>query len=59
MLNAEWEEPGTLTKRVTVYIQLPSGTCEGDFCIEVVDEGEALELKVKWPETMTNANMLF
>ncbi|KAI0556935.1 hypothetical protein FGB62_372g08 [Gracilaria domingensis] len=51
-------EPHTTTKRCTVVVHLPSGVSHEDFTIHVVDEGNYLELDVKWPRPLTDLKLM-
>ncbi len=44
-----WKEPGTMTKRVTAAVILPSGVETGDFSICISPCGMSLEIAVVWP----------
>ena len=57
-LVAEWQEQGTLTKRVTVVINLPSGVVVGDLIISVPEGGLFLEFSVRWPQQLVNLELL-
>ncbi|KAI0559835.1 hypothetical protein FGB62_134g04 [Gracilaria domingensis] len=57
-LLSEWTEPHTTTKRCTVVDHLPSGVSHEDFTIYVVDEGNYLELDVKWPRPLTDLKLM-
>lgn len=57
-LTASWQEPVTLTQRVSVYVHLPAGAEKGDFAIDVNDGGNTLEVTVSWPKSMTDVDMM-
>ena len=57
-LISEWLEPKTMTKRVTVSINLPSGVSNTGFAVRVLDGGLYLELTVTWPVPMTSVEIL-
>lgn len=45
----QWSESETLTKRVTVAINLPPGVEMGGFTVRALIGGGSLELTVSWP----------
>lgn len=57
-LISEWNEPATMTRRISVAILLPSGVGSGDFTLRVVDGGEFLELTVCWPPTLIDLEIM-
>ena len=56
-LVAEWSEPKTMTKRLTVCINLPSGVSNTGFAVRVLDGGLFLELTVTWPVPMISVDV--
>ena len=57
-LISEWLEPKTMTKRVTVCINLPSGVSNTSFAVRILDGGLYLELTVTWPVLVTSVEIL-
>lgn len=57
-LISEWIEPKTMTKRVTVCINLPSGVSSDGFAVRVLEGGEFLELAVVWPQPFADVDLL-
>eukprot|EP00172_Hildenbrandia_rubra_P004243 Plantae.Rhodophyta-Hildenbrandia_rubra.ctg8188.p1 GENE.Plantae.Rhodophyta-Hildenbrandia_rubra.ctg8188~~Plantae.Rhodophyta-Hildenbrandia_rubra.ctg8188.p1 ORF type:complete len:223 (-),score=23.23 Plantae.Rhodophyta-Hildenbrandia_rubra.ctg8188:110-778(-) len=53
-----WIEQESLTKRATAAIALPSGVGAGQFSSRVVDDGEHLEVKARWPEPLESSKLL-
>lgn len=54
-----WDELGSLIERLTVYLHLPSGVKQGQYKVEVVDEGATREMQIDWLESMTNSALMF
>lgn len=57
-LMSEWQEPRTTLKCLTIAIILPSGVGPGHFKLQVVEEGECLEVTVDWPSPLTDIPMM-
>lgn len=57
-LLSQWVEPGTMTKRLSVAIVLPSDIGQGHFSVRVVDGGEYLELTVIWPTSLIDISVM-
>lgn len=48
-IMSRWSGPETLTKRITICIQLTCGCSKDDYIINVSDDGMVLEVLVSWP----------
>lgn len=59
VLMSRWDEMGSLTERLTVYLHLPSGVKQGQHKVEVVNEGARREMQIDCPESMTNSALMF
>ena len=57
-LISVWDEPGTMTKRVTIAILLPCGIKTGSFSVRIVEDGHCLELALRWPQCLVDVNLL-
>lgn len=57
-LVSEWEEALTTTPMISVAIILPSGVGVGDFMLRVIEDGDVLELTVKWPAPMVDIELM-
>lgn len=57
-LISVWQEPGTMTKCLSVAILLPSGIGEGDFAWRVIGEGHVLEISVIWPPPLQQPEIM-
>lgn len=57
-LVSEWIEPKTMTKRLTVCINLPSGVESSDFSVRILEGGESLQLSLTWPQPLLNVDTL-
>lgn len=53
-----WTKPGTTTCRITIAIVLPTGIGPGNFSTKILEGERILELNVKWPQCLTNLDML-
>ena len=57
-LISEWTEAGTMTRRITVAMLLPSGVEQGMFSVSVVDGGRFVEMVVQWPNALVRMDVL-
>lgn len=55
---SRWPEPETLTKRITIYIQLTCGCTKDDYIINISENGRVLEVTVSWPSPMSDIYMM-
>lgn len=53
-LISQWDENITTCPMATVAIVLPSGVGAGDFKIQVIEDGDVLELTVTWPTPLVD-----
>lgn len=54
---SEWIESGSLTKNLTLAINLPSGLFDSANSVRVVD-GEYLEMRAAWPQALVDVEIL-
>ncbi len=52
-LIAEWNEPISMTKRISMAIVLSSGVEPGNFSVRVGEGGQYVELTVAWPPVLS------
>lgn len=57
-LISEWVEPKSLTRRLTICVNLPSGIEVSGFSVRVVEGGEFLEVTVVWPKPFLDVEVL-
>lgn len=57
-LVSEWEEAITTCPMLTLAIVLPSGIGAGDFMVRIIEDGDVLELTVKWPKPLVDIEFM-
>lgn len=58
LVQSEWIEPHTMTKRLPLAILLRSGIEAGGFCSRVLYDGEYIELAIRSPCPLMNPELL-
>lgn len=53
-----WQEPHTTRQCSTVVVLFPSGIGLNDFKVRVAENGECLDINVKWPNVLTDMSLL-